>query len=109
VVHTPTHDESSPGRTTFNWVFGAATVPAAIGIVAVVYMKILSTAGCTTPTCPTLSETAFTVIQFGVPAVAILTVIASFFTASKRRGVLVPFIAWVLLVTAAVIVFLGFQ
>ena len=108
-MQTPTHEKSSPARTTLNWVFGVATVPVAIGIVALVYLKILSTAGCTTPTCPTLSETSFTLIQFGVPAVAVLTVVASFFTARRRLGVLVPIIAWVLLVLATVVVFFAFQ
>ena len=108
-MQTPTHEKSSPARTTLNWVFGVATVPAAIAIIAVVYLKILSTAGCTTPTCPTLSETSFTLIQFGVPAVAVLTVIASFFTAGKRRGALVPIVAWGLLVLATAVTFLAFR
>ena len=96
-------------RTTLNWVLAVATVPAAIGIVGLVYLQIMGTAGCTTPDCPTLSETTFTLLQFGVPAVAVVAVVASFFTASTRPGVWVPIIAWALLILAAAVAFFGFR
>lgn len=106
---TPTQDDHPTARKTFNWVFAAATVPAAIAIVALTYVTIMGTAGCTTPDCPTLSETTFTLLQFGVPIVAVLAVVASFFTARRRHGVWVPIIAWVLLVIAAAVLFFGFR
>jgi hypothetical protein len=108
VVQTSTHETDSPGRKTLNWVLGVATVPAAIGIVGLVYIQILGSAGCS-GACATMSETTFTLIEFGVPAVAVLTVLASFFTAGRRRGILVPLIAWALLVLATVVIFLSFR
>lgn len=95
-------------RTTVNWVLGVATVPAAIGIIVLLYGQILGTAGCGAGSCPTLSETAFTIIQYGVPAIAVLTVVASFFTARNRGGVIVPVVAWALLVIAAVVLVTAF-
>lgn len=108
-MQTPTSNDHPTARKTVNWVLAAATVPAAIVIVALTYVKIMGTAGCTTPDCPTLSETSFTLLQFGVPAVALLTVVASFFTARRRHGVWVPIIAWVLLIIAAAALFFGFR
>lgn len=95
-------------RTTVNWVLAVGTVPAAIGIVALVYLQIMGTAGCESSTCPTLGETTFTLIEFGVPAVAVLAVAASFFTARKRSGVIVPVVAWALIALAAVVLFFTF-
>lgn len=100
---------NSSARTTFNWVFAVATVPAAIGIVGLVYLQIMGTAGCGSGPCPTLSETTFTLIEFGVPAVAVLAVVASFFTARRRGGVLVPVIAWALITLAGVALYLAFR
>ncbi|MGK2867396.1 MAG: hypothetical protein ACSLFA_12285 [Mycobacterium sp.] len=108
-MQTPTPNDHPTARKTFNWIFGAATVPAAIAIVALTYLKVMGTAGCTTSDCPTLSEISFTLLQFGVPAVAVLTVVASFFTARRRHGVWVPIIAWVLLILAAALLFFGFR
>ncbi|KAA0116221.1 hypothetical protein [Mycolicibacterium sp. P9-22] len=96
-------------RTTVNWVLAVATVPAAIAIVVLLYGQILGTAGCSAAACPSLSEAAFTLIQYGVPAIAVLTVVASFFTARKRAGVIVPVLAWALLIIAAIVLFTAFQ
>lgn len=104
-----TRNEDRSGHATFNWVFGIATVPAAIGIVGLVYLQIMGTAGCRTAECPTLDETTFTLIEFGVPAVAVLTVVASFFTARRRGGVLVPILAWALILLAAVVLYFAFR
>jgi hypothetical protein len=38
----------------------------------------------------------------------VLTVVASFFTARKRGGVIVPVVAWALLVIAAVVLVTAF-
>lgn len=91
-----------------NWVLAIATVPAAIAVLVLLYGQILGTAGCSAGSCATLSETSFTAIQYGVPAIAVLTVVASFFTARKRGGVIVPIIAWALLIIAAVVLFAAF-
>ncbi|MDZ7886510.1 MAG: hypothetical protein U5N53_28015 [Mycobacterium sp.] len=87
---------------------GAATVPAAVAIVVVLYGQILGTAGCSPGRCATLSENSFALIQYGVPAVAVLTVVTSFFTARRRGGVIVPIVAWALLILAAVVLVTAF-
>lgn len=99
----------APARTTLNWVLAVATVPAAIGMVGLVYLQIMGTAGCATEPCPTLSETTFTLIQFGVPLVALITVIASFFTARRSGGIIVPVIAWSLITLAGVVLYVAFR
>lgn len=96
-------------RTTLNWILAVATVPAAIGIVGLVYLQIMGTAGCGPGPCPTMDEATFTLIEFGVPAVAVLAIVVSFFTARRRGGVLVPVIAWALITLAAVVLYFAFR
>jgi hypothetical protein len=46
--------------------------------------------------------------MYGSPVVAAVAIAMSFFTARRVRGILVPAIAWALLVIAAVILALTF-
>ncbi|KRD08713.1 hypothetical protein ASE48_09230 [Mycobacterium sp. Root265] len=70
----------------------------------------MGTAGCGFGPCvPRLGETTFTLTEFGVPVVAVLTVAASFFTARRRGGVLVPVVAWTLITLAAVVLHFAFR
>lgn len=108
MVETPTRHSGSTTRTVANWVLSVAAVPAAVAIVVALYGQILGTAGCSPGSCATLSENSFTLIQYGVPVVAVLTVVASFFTARKRGGVIVPIVAWALLILAAVVLVTAF-
>jgi len=50
----------------------------------------------------------FTVITYGAPALAVLTVVLSFFTARRARGVVLPLISWLLLLVAAAVLELTF-
>jgi hypothetical protein len=95
------------GRIT-NWVLALATVPGAVAVVLFLYMQIMGTAGCNDQACPRQGpgELGFTLIQYGAPAVAVVAVVLSFFTARRRGGILVPVVAWLLLIAAfAVLVF----
>ena len=78
-----------------NWILALATIPGAIAVVVFLYMQILGTAGCTDQLCPRQGpgELGFTLIQYGAPAVAVVTVVLSFFTARRRGGILVPVVA----------------
>jgi hypothetical protein len=85
-----------------NWVLALATVPGAIAVVVFLYMQIMGTAGCNHQPCPREGpgELGFTLIQYGAPAVAVVAVALSFFTAHRRGGILVPVVAWLLLIVA---------
>ena len=97
------------GRTA-NWVLALATVPGAIAVVVYLYMQIMGTAGCNKQPCPRQGpgELGFTLIQYGAPAVAVVAVVLSFFTARRRGGIIVPAVAWLLLITAFVVLAFSF-
>jgi hypothetical protein len=93
-----------------NWVLALATLPGAVAIVVFLYMQVLGTAGCNDQPCPRQGpgELGFTVIQYGAPAVAVAAVVLSFFTARRRGGILVPLVAWVLLIAAILVLAFSF-
>ncbi len=72
-------------------------------------MQVLGTAGCSEPDCTRLNTLGFSLIQYGgVPAVAGLAVVASFVTARRRGGVLVPLAAWMVIVVAVLVLVFTF-
>jgi hypothetical protein len=93
-----------------NWILAVATVPAAIAVVVFMYLQIMGTAGCNDQPCPRQGpgELGFTLIQYGSPAVAVVAVVLSFFTARRRGGIIVPVVAWLLLITAGVVLVFSF-
>ena len=102
--------QSEPGSRTatksavvINWVLALATLAGAAAVVLFAYVKVLGTAACSDQTCPRLGpgEFGFTVITYGAPVLAVLTVVLSFFTARRARGVVLPLITWLLLLIAA--------
>ncbi len=108
----PSTDTEQGGRTgrIINWVLALATMPAAIAVVACLYVQVLGTAGCNDQPCPRQGpgELGFTVIQYGAPLVAVVAVVLSFFTARHRRGIVVPVVAWLLLIAAVVVLAFSF-
>lgn len=103
---------SSPSTThkssVVNWVLAVATIPAAAAVVGFAYLQVLGTAGCSAPDCAHLNTLGFTLIQYGVPAVAGLAVVVSFITARRRGGVLVPLIAWAVIAIAVIVLIFTF-
>ncbi len=93
-----------------NWVLALATIPGAVGVVAFLYLQVLGTAGCNDQRCPRQGpgELGFTLIQYGAPVVAVVAVVLSFFTARRRGGILVPVVAWLLLIAAFVVLVFSF-
>ena len=93
-----------------NWVLALLTVPGAIAVVAFAYLQVLGTAGCNDHPCPRQGpgELGFGLIEYGVPAVAVVAIVLSFFTARRRRGIVVPAVAWLLLIAAAVVLVVSF-
>lgn len=73
----------------------------ALGAVAVQLFAmgaVMSTAACSNPNCPKPSGFVYGLLTYGAPVVAVVAIVLSFVTAGRRRGFLVPVIAWVLLV-----------
>jgi hypothetical protein len=107
---TPGTDEVGRAGRVTNWILAVATVPGAIAVVVFLYMQILGTAGCNHQPCPRQGpgELGFTLIQYGLPLVAVVTVVLSFFTARRRRGILVPGVAWLLLIAGFLVLAFSF-
>ena len=93
-----------------NWILALATVPGAAAVVLFAYVQILGSAGCSDQTCPRRgpNELGFTLIQYGLPIVAVVTVALSFFTARRRGGILVPVVAWLLLTAGFLVLVFSF-
>ncbi len=108
----PSTDTEQGRRTAriINWVLALAKIPGAIAVVTYLYMQVLGTAGCNDQPCPRQGpgELGFTVIQYGAPLVAVVAVVLSFFTARHRRGIVVPVVAWLLLIAAVVVLAFSF-
>lgn len=101
-TRTPSGDESHRRRLSrvwVNWALALLTVPAAALVMIFDVGAAVSTAACTGAQCPELGPhgLVYGVLLYGAPAVAVLTVAASFFTATHRRGFLVPLWGLVLL------------
>jgi len=93
-----------------NWVLALATIPGAVAVVVFLYMQVLGTAGCNDQPCPRQGpgELGFTLIQYGAPVVAAVAVVLSFFTARSRGGIVVPVVAWLLLIAAFAVLAFSF-
>ncbi|OBC03094.1 hypothetical protein [Mycobacterium sp. 852002-40037_SCH5390672] len=83
-----------------NWGLALATVPAAALVMIFALGAVMSTDGCSEPSCPNLGHGGinFGVAFYGAPAVAVVVIIISFFTAKRRWGIAVPLCGWALLV-----------
>jgi len=98
-------------RAVVNWVLALLTIPGAVAVVVYSYLQVLSTAACTGGACTRLGpgEDVFGLIMYGSPVVAAAAIAMSFFTARRERGILVPVIAWALLIIAAAVLALTFD
>ena len=102
---------SHTGRAALNWTLALLTIPGAAAVVLYSYVQVLGTAACTGGTCTRQGpgEFVFGLIMYGTPVVAAAAIALSFLTARRAQGILVPVIAWALLVIAALILALTFQ
>ncbi len=91
--------DTGRGRGVVNWILAALTVPVAALIMIFAVGAAMSMAACSTAQCPSLGPggVLYGVLFYGAPVVAGLTIIASFFTALRRRGWIVPVVALALL------------
>lgn len=97
-------------RTTVNWTLAILTAPAALAVVVYSYLQVLGTAGCSAGRCTEFgpNETVFGLIEYGTPVVAAVAVALSFVTARRRYGIVVPAVAWILIILAALVLFTTF-
>jgi hypothetical protein len=86
-------------RLWMNWALALLTVLCAGVVIVYFFGAVMSTAACSDGRCPHPEPNWISpdVLLYGPPVVAALTVIASFFTAQRRWGVVVPVVALALL------------
>jgi hypothetical protein len=89
-----------------NWVLALLTVPAAAAVMIFALGAVMSTAACSTRACPNLGPggIGFNFLFYGAPVVAAVAIAASFFTARRRWGIVVPICALALLIADITIV-----
>ncbi|MGD1169517.1 hypothetical protein ACKUVQ_17620 [Mycobacterium seoulense] len=83
-----------------NWGLALATVPAAVIVMLFALGAVMSTDGCADRSCPNLGHGGidFGVAFYGAPAVAVVVIVISLFTAKRRGGIAVPLCGWALLI-----------
>jgi hypothetical protein len=98
--------DSARVRFWVNWVLALLTVLAAAVVMVFALGAVMSTAACSDKQCPNLgpSGIGFGVLFYGAPVVAGLAVAASFFTARRRWGIVVPVLALAFLIVDITIV-----
>lgn len=86
-------------RLWLNWALALLTVIGAGAAMAVELGAVLSTAACSDKACPNLGPRgiSFDTLYYGAPALAVVTIVASIFTARRRWGFVVPVTALALL------------
>ena len=100
-TESPSGDDRSlrRPRVWVNWALALLTAPAAALVMIFDVGAAVSTAACSGVRCPALGPhgLGYGVLLYGAPVIAVLTIVASFFTATRRRGFLVPLWGLVLL------------
>jgi hypothetical protein len=87
-----------------NWGLALTTVPAAAIVMLFALGALMSTDACADHSCPGLDKGInFGVAFYGAPAVALVVILVSFFTAKRKGGIAVPLCGWALLVADVVI------
>ncbi len=88
-------DRSKRLRLWMNWALALFTVLGAGLVMVFFFGAVMSTAACSDKQCQHAEPNWISpdVLLYGPPVVAALTVIASFFTAQRRWGIVVPIVA----------------
>ena len=87
-------------RLWLNWGLALLTVVGAGITMAVALGAVMSTAACSDKACPNLGPRgiSFDTLYYGAPAVAVVTIVLSIFTARRRWGFAIPVTALALLI-----------
>ncbi|HXO12059.1 MAG TPA: hypothetical protein VN871_06820, partial [Mycobacterium sp.] len=85
-------DRDTRVRLWMNWALALLTVVGAGLVMAFAMVSVMSTAACSDKACPNLGPNgiSFDTLFYGAPVVAGLAVVASFFTARRRWGFVIP-------------------
>jgi len=99
----PARGESRPGGDVWPWVdwgLAVTSVPAAAIVMVFALGAVMSTDACSDRQCPDLGRGGidFGVAFYGAPAVALVVILISFFTAKRRGGIVVTLCGWALLI-----------
>jgi hypothetical protein len=98
-------DRDKRVRLWVNWSLALLTVVGAGVVMVFALGAVMSTAACSDKACPNLGPNgiSFNALYYGAPVVAALAVVASFFTARRRWGFVIPVVALALLIGDVVI------
>ena|ERR1700730_8080223 len=93
-------DRDKRVRLWVNWALALLAVVGAGIVMVFALVSVMSTAACSDKACPNLGPNwiGFNTLFYGAPVVAALAVVASFFTARRRWGFVVPAVAIALLI-----------
>jgi hypothetical protein len=93
-------DRAKRLRLWVNWALALLTVVGAGVVMVVALGAVMSTAACSDKACPNIGPAgiSFNTLFYGAPAMAALTIVASFFTAKRRWGFVIPVSALALLI-----------
>jgi hypothetical protein len=87
-----------------NWGLALSTVPAAAIVMLFALGAVMNTDACTGHSCPGSGNGLdFGVAFYGAPAVALIVILISFFTAKRKGGLAVPLCGWALLVADVIV------
>ncbi|HYB35272.1 MAG TPA: hypothetical protein VEF72_05485 [Mycobacterium sp.] len=92
-------------------VLAVLTVPGVAIVLILALGAVMSTAACSGQQCPDLGPAGigFGVLFYGALVVALLVIVISFFTASRRWGIVIPLCGWALLIADIAILAVAFK
>lgn len=111
VATTPAREHRRRVPTWVNWVLALSTIIGAVLARIFALGAVMSTAACSSSECPDLgpSGALFSVLYYGGPVIAAVTVLVSFFTARRSWGIAIPLAGWALLVADVVVLAITFN
>jgi hypothetical protein len=94
------NDSRHRRRLWLNWGLALLTAVGAGITMAVALGAVMSTAACSDKACPNLGPRgiSFDTLYYGAPAIAVVTIVLSIFTARRRWGFVIPVTALALLI-----------
>ncbi|MDI3314146.1 MAG: hypothetical protein QJR12_07640 [Mycobacterium sp.] len=97
--------------TVLNWALALLSVPGALFVMVFAFAAVMSTDRCAYEYCPRQGppSSIFVMLLYGGPFVAALTVVASFWTAKRGWGILIPLTALILLASDVTVLYLTFR
>lgn len=94
-----------------NWLLALLTVPVAMAVMMFAFGAVMGLARCTEGACPHMGpgEFWFGILGYGPPFVALATIVATFFTASRRHAIWVALFGLTLLLVDLAVLAITFR